>query len=351
MYPSEDIEEQLALLSVYPEPDSIVDEGSAPGDMPPTTPTLGAGESPSKWTIKKTAGTSPQRSQASGSGASKGGGELNLQEKTDEVLRSITTSFATVTDMFGGGVSKAATPPPAPGIKGSGADDTADDGRGGRQRASSELHRQGARGDGGGGWDLFKPPSMADMKRRLEGMTVGGADLSPPKVPPTDDGGGGAVKGQRRTAGSNSVSPARKNTDAASNAGLAMIGDSWRDLRRRSTEAVNDAVTKLKSALDDSDDEGGIRGAADGRAGTGGNRVRAAATKPRVSAGGGDDDSFWKPFGDPVDESSNGEEDNNGEPVPLPTADEVRRRREMETAKGRATSAQAELNAYYGGGR
>lgn len=332
------MEEQLSLLSIYPEPNSALDEEEDVGDEK-VTPTGGSDNSPAR------AGTqgadSPGRSQAEAAagGGTPQPGERNLQEKTDEMLRSITTSFATVTDMFG-------VKDEYPGAN------KRDSESGSRRGRASEPDRFGGGGNGGGGWDLFKPPSMAEMKKRLEDMAVGGsASLSPPRAPETAVAGEEAGAGVSRTGDDRSMSPATKGQDGGR---LSLLGESWRDIRRRSTEAMNDAVTKIRSALDDSDDEDGISTGRDsaGRdsAGRGksGDRVRAAATRARAARA--EDDSFWNPFGDA------GEADGlatNGDPVPLPTRDEVRRGKVVEgddVATRGSSSTKAALQAFYGGG-
>lgn len=140
------------------------------------------------------------------------------------------------------------------------------------------------------------------------------------------------------------VNPPQKTAAAA--AGLAKFGDGWRDFRRRSAEAVEEAVTKIKTVLDDSDEEG----AADERVAARIAEKRRAQTAAAAAAaaggnnpapGGGEDDAFWKPFG--------GGGDGDGEPVPLPTAEEVRRGTAV-TGSRSASAARRDLNAYYGGG-
>lgn len=352
LYPSEDVEEQLARLSVYPQPEDIIEpaEGAkrVVGDAADTAG-MPQGQAPPDSPVEVSAG--------------------GLQGKTDEVLKSITESFATVTDMFGG------VPPGGIVGKASKNGGGGSDGAAGVQPAGATAPKpdrfgankdeaDGGGGGGGGGWDLFKPPSMAEMKRRLDDMTAGagGLSLSPPKAPQASLFAGrqqqaaettttpAAATGLsvRRTGG-RSVSPARQDAGSAAAAGLAKFGEGWRDFRRRSTEVVEEAVTKLKTALDDSDDEG----AADARVAARiaeKNKVKAAAAKARTDGataaggGGGEDDSFWKPFGD--GEVGGG---GNGEPVPLPTMQEVRLGRAAGDGRS-ASAARTDLEAYYGGG-
>ena len=378
------MEEQLSLLSVYPEPDAAINEGSGDGEATSgvtISPGGGGGVGgdggnssiPGSRSVRRKGG-SPNKTAAGfgygdGGGGVGGGGqaeELSLQEKTDEVLRSITTSFASVTDMFGR--PKEPPPPPSP---------VAGKGRGGGGlKMASEQSGGSDGGGGGGGWDLFKGPSMADMKRRLEGMKVGNIALSPPKTGAQAEAkpaAGAAVSGRASKDGAlsrggrggggggrlgGSLSPAPRGQTQEATGGLALFGESWRDLRRRSTEAVNEAVTKLKTALDDSDDEDLIGGAATGGAArNGGSGIRAAAANPRGNsrAAGQEDDSFWKPFGDGDGGGVGGSAAPEGEPVPLPTAGEVRQKRaadeERVEAERASAVAQAALNSYYGGGK
>ncbi len=203
---------------------------------------------------------------------------------------------------------------------------------------------------------------MAEMKRRLGDITAGtgGLSLSPPKAPPISPAGQGPAPDSTPTAaglsvrwtGGRSVSPARQDGGAAA-VGLAKFGEGWRDFRRRSAEAVEEAVTKLKTALDDSDDEAAAEARVAARIAEKG-RVRAAASTARndpaaaAAASAGDsgagageaDDSFWKPFGDGG---------GDGAPVPLPTAEEVRRGRAAGGGRS-ALAARKELDAFYGGG-
>ncbi|CAM9955688.1 unnamed protein product [Scytosiphon promiscuus] len=382
LYPSEDVEEQLSQLSVYPEPvdddGSIGGGGGADGES-------GEGGGPSEGQAADT------QSRASAVGSATGthpegsatATVAGLQEKTDEVLKSITDSFATVTDIFGGG-GGGATPAGASSAKNAWSSGGNAGGRNsgsgaavasGEQEdsATSNPGRTGGGGGSGGegarGWDLFKPPTMAEMKRRLEDMTAAGLPLSPAKTSQTKPAGSSAgaapaapaaglsVRG--KTGDGRSVSPARQDVGAAASAGLAKFGEGWRDFRRRSTEAVEEAVTKLKTALDDSDDEGAAEARVASRVAENG-RVRAAAAKARTDAGvtaGGhavghqgrddDDDAFWRPFGADSGGGGGGAGD-EGEPVPLPTAEEVRRGRAAGVGKS-ASAARAELDAYYGG--
>ncbi|CBJ31220.1 conserved unknown protein [Ectocarpus siliculosus] len=342
LYPSEDVEEQLSLLSVYPEPTDNAN-GSAEGPQH-------AGDGMADSAIATASGKDqtgsadcrdepPKEAPAPAVGG--------LQGKTDEVLKSITDSFATVTDMLGGvppgGVSSKTSNPDG----GSGAVD------GGSGGASSAGGGQGGEAAAvkpdGGGWEMFKPPSMAEMKRRLEDMTAGGMPLSPPKVPLQKRSSPGqqspartglSIRGKSREG--RSASPTRRDPGAAAAAGLAKFGDGWRDFRRRSAEAVEEAVTKIKTVLDDSDEEG----ATDERVAARIAEKRRAQTAAASGGGGGgnnpgDDDAFWKPFG--------GGEDGDGEPVPLPTAEEVRRETAV-TGSRSASTARRDLDAYYGGG-
>lgn len=255
-----------------------------------------------------------------GSALAGGAGDLSLQGKTDEVLKSISTSFATVTDMFGG---KNKTTPPRDGT------DTA------------------AGRDAGRGWDRFKPPSVAGMKKRLESMGVGAADTA--ATPETYS----AVNGDesKRAPGYHPPTPPRRSVEdksSGSGSGLAKIGESWRDLRRRSAEAVNDAVTKIRSAMDDGDDSKAETTVRPSRSISVGGEGISAPMRVRT-----EDDAFWKPFGDVEDEGKEEEGDVVlGEPVPLPTAEEVRQGRKVEEETRRAApSARERLNAYYGGGK
>lgn len=360
LYPSEDVEEQLALLSVYPEPEDL--SGPAEGGERAAD---GAAES-----AESAQGHAPPDPPGEAGGATAGGGGGGLQEKTDEVLKSITDSFATVTDMFGG------VPPGgiASKISKSGGDGGGDGSVGAQPAGGASApmpDRFGSNTEentgGGGGWDMFKPPSMAEMKRRLDDMKAGagGLSLSPPKVPqasfagqqPAETAAPAAGLSVRRT-GDRSVSPARQDAGSAAAAGLAKFGEGWRDFRRRSTEAVEEAVTKLKTALDDSDDEG----AADARVAARiaeKSRVKAAAAKTRTNGaaaataanaggaagpGAGEDDAFWKPFGDGAVGGGG-----DGEPVPLPTMQEVRLGRAAGDGRS-ASAARADLDSYYGGG-
>lgn len=339
LYPSEDIEEQLSLMSVYPEPESITDESI---DDDGGAPLPGTIHIPSPISIspnrngKTQATVSPARSHNSATTSGGRGGGVdstpsNLQEKTDEVLRSITSSFATVTDMFG---SKD-TLSPAPSADKSGGDAE-------KMAESQDRPSEGS----SGGWDMFKPPSMAEMKKKLDGMKAAG--LSPRRE--SEPSAHGREEARRKVSG-HSLSPARQGQDGG---GFAMIGDSWRDLRRRSTEAMNEAVTKLKSALDDSDDESDfgadhgdsgrakLAGAVSAPSGVSARPGSAAKAKPSI--GRKADDAFWKPFGD---EGGDVDDDGGNEPVPLPSAEEVRRIRKD---KDTTASARKELHAYYGGG-
>lgn len=323
LYPSEDVEQQLALLSVYPEPDSIPEDfddghrGSAgDGDMSSDVAIKGTGA-----TLTRSRRESREGSSSSGIGsalAGGGAGDLSLQGKTDEMLKSISTSFATVTDMFGG---KNKTTPTRDGT----------DAAAGR--------------DAGKGWDRFKPPSVAEMKKRLESMGVGAADTTTaPEIH-------SAVTGDesKRAPGYPPTPPRRRGEDktSGSGSGLAKIGESWRDLRRRSAEAVNDAVTKIRSAMDDGDASKTDTTARHSRSISVGGEGISAPMRVRT-----EDDAFWKPFGDVEDE---GQREGGGvalgEPVPLPTAEEARQGRKVEEATRRAApSARERLNAYYGGG-
>lgn len=312
LYPSEDVEEQLARLSVYPEPSAISEQNPADEASSSVLPAPWTSPARVKSQAVDSEGISPVRSQT--------GDPLNLQEKADEVFQSITTSFATVTDMFGRtdrdgmglAVSADAPPPPAP-------------------PAPAGKSGSGEGGGGGGGWDLFKAPSMADMKRRLEDIKISGIDLSPTRVPESTAARSGRTDSSAKD---RSVSPTPRKT--AQEGGLAMFGGGWRDLRRRSTEAVNDAVTKLKSALDDSDDECKRSVPGPREAGRG---------KPRTTTAAGnsnEDDAFWKPFGGAEDIAA------DDEPVPLPSVGKVRGRGD---GQGETSArAQADLYAYYGGG-
>lgn len=355
LYPSEDVEEQLSLLSVYPEP-AAADGSAAEG---PDGDSTGVG--PTDPAAPSRDQSSPGEAGAAAAAAATTGGGGGLQEKTDEVLKSITGSFATVTDIFGGR-------PPGGGVANSAAAGEGGAGAAGAAASKQDRFGEGADGGDGGassGWDLFKPPSMAEMKRRLGDITAGtgGLSLSPPKAPPISPAGQGSAPDDapaaaslsvRRTGG-RSVSPARQDGAGAgtASAGLAKFGEGWRDFRRRSAEAVEEAVTKLKTALDDSDDEAAAEARVAARIAEKG-RVRAAASRARndpaaaasagdSGAGGGEaDDPFWKPFG----EGGGGDD---GTPVPLPTAEEVRRGRAA--AGGRsALAARKELDAFYGGG-
>ena len=361
LYPSEDVEEQLALLSVYPEPEDIGDAAAAGGAERVADDAADSAGSPQ--------GQAPPGDSSAEAATAAGG----LQGKTDEVLKSITDSFATVTDMFGGvppgGITKASKSGGgggSDGAAGSSSSSSAQQPAGAtapkpdRFGANTEEEDAGGGIGGGGGWDLFKPPSMAEMKRRLDDIKAGagGLSLSPPKAPQASSFGAPAPAAAslsvRRTGG-RSVSPARQDAGSAAAAGLAKFGEGWRDFRRRSTEAVEEAVTKLKTALDDSDDEG----AADARVAARiaeKSRVKAAAAKARTGGaaaggaggagggggGGAEDDPFWKPFGD-------GEVGGGDEPVPLPTMQEVRLSRAAGDSRS-ASAARTDLDSYYGGG-
>lgn len=321
LYPSENVEQQLALLSVYPEPDSIPEDFDA-GD-------IGHGGRTGA-TLTRSRRESREGSSSSGidSTLAGGAGELSLQEKTDEVLKSISTSFATVTDMLGG---KNKTPPPRDG------NDTA-------ARGAAEGRNAGR---GGGGWDRFKPLSVAEMKKRLEGMGVGAADTTTPETHSAVTVGGEDTS--KRAPGYPPTPPRRTSEDraSASGSGLGKIGESWRDLRRRSAEAVNDAVTKLRSAMDDGDASKTDTTARGSRSISVGGEGSLAPMRVRT-----EDDAFWKPFGDMEDEGQGGGGGVAlGDPVPLPTAEEVRQGRKVEEATRRAApSTRERLNAYYGGG-
>lgn len=312
LYPSEDVEEQLALLSVYPEPGAISEQDPADEASSSVLPAPGTSPPRVKNQTVDSGGISPVRSQT--------GDPLNLQEKADEVFQSITTSFATVTDMFGRKerdgmapvVSADGRPPPAP-------------------PGPASKSDGGEVGGGGGGWDLFKAPSMADMKRRLEDIKISGIDLSPTRVPESTAARSGRTDSSAKD---RSVSPTPRKT--TQEGGLAMFGGGWRDLRRRSTEAVNEAVTKLKSALDDSDDDCKRSVPAPREAGRGKRRTTTAAGSSN------EDDAFWKPFGGGGDIAA------DDEPVPLPSVGKVRGRGD---GQGETSArAQADLFAYYGGG-
>lgn len=211
LYPSEDVEEQLSLLSVYPEPTDNVN-GSAEGPQHAGDGMADSAIATASGNDQTGAADCRDESPKAAPAAAVGG----LQGKTDEVLKSITDSFATVTDMFGGvppgGVSSKTSNPDG----GSGAVD------GGSGGASSAGGGQGGEAAAvkpdGGGWEMFKPPSMAEMKRRLEDMTAGGMPLSPPKVPLQQKSSPGqqspartglSVRGKSREG--RSASPARRD--------------------------------------------------------------------------------------------------------------------------------------------
>lgn len=367
------MEETLAGLTVYPEPSNL--GGTSTTDT--TSTTEGGNEQESAIGDAAADPATASKDQASGplsrpqaTAAAIGEG---IQEKTDEVLKSITTSFATVTDLFGGAPSGGSA------ARKDSKSDGAEDGEGG---AGAGAQRQGGGspmkdrfggsaneggGGAGGGWDLFKPPSMAEMKRRLEDMTSGTASssLSPPKAPArasvfmqkrqpaaaaaaTTPTGLSVRQGRAGAGESTSLSPVRsKDPGGAAAAGLAKFGEGWRDFRRRSTEAVEEAVTKLKTALDDSDDEGAadVRVAERIAANASARAEKAKAEgKPTAKAepGEDEDDAFWKPFGE-------GAAGCEGEPVPLPTAEEVRRGRAAGGGRS-AAAARTDLDSYYGGG-
>lgn len=380
LYPSEDVEEQLALLSVYPAPESIADEDDdcdEDEDHPVTVES--ALESQEHHGRNGGGGVS-----GSGSGdvsVSPAGGDMNLQEKTDEVLRSITSSFAAVTDMFGrkdeersfSDVHASTTAQGSAATSYSTSNGQVPTGDRGRQstRVEAAVGAEDAIGTGdgrggGGRWDIFNNPSVNEMKRRLEGVNlrVGGVDVSPSRASNSASKAGGrgvqqqspgrfkedvTTKGARgRGFFSQSLSPPRNGGGG----GFGMFGNSFRDFRRRSQEAVNDAVSKLKNALDDSDDEANNDDAwpverVDGGP-SGAQRVRAAAAAARVPRPQ-DDDPFWRPFGVADDE----------EPVPLPeptvamgtgSRSPGSRNRRRTVASSLPPSAQDLLGSYYGGG-
>ena len=336
LYPSEDVEQQLALLSVYPEPDSIPDDldddygGSDGEDEADTDAALREVGTP----LAKLRGSSREGSNVSGAGSAiaSGTSEIKFQEKTDEMLKSITTSFSNMTDIFGGKNKTPPLPQPAAGT------DDVSSASVRHRRSSSELGSVGPEdaGRGGGGWDMFIPPSVAGLKKRLEGMVaVGAADSPTPgktRVAVLSEKDSG-----KRASGSSLSPPARQGS------GLAKFGESWRDLRRRSAGAMSDAVTKFRSTMDDGDAAGT---ATTPSGASGGEKVKAAAAKARS-----DDDPFWNPFGGVEGEEHGGEGGALDEPVPLPTAEEVRRGRDAKETKNRvASSSRAQLMAYYGGG-
>lgn len=311
MYPSEDVEEQLALLSVYPEPGAISEQDPADGASPSVLPDPSSSPARGKSQTLDSGGISPLRSQT--------GDSLNLQEKADEVFQSITTSFATVTDMFG----RKDKDDVEPAVGGDGPLPPVPPGPAGKSDSGDGV-------GGGGGWDMFKAPSMADMKRRLEDIKISGIDLSPTRVPESAAARSGRTEPSAKD-GSVSPTPRKMSQEG----GLSMFGGGWRDLRRRSTEAVNDAVTKLKSALDDSDDECKRSEPAPREAGRDKSRTAAAAGNRK------EEDAFWKPFGGGEDLTA------DDEPVPLPSVGTVRGRSDRQDD----TSARAKANllAYYGG--
>lgn len=326
LYPSEDVEEQLSILSVYPTPESLAEvggdeyEGTAPDSETNSAVRAAKGDGATATVVGDGAQNEPSLQDS-------------LQERTDEVLKSITSSFAAVTDMFGpknGHVSPSLSPS--------------------KQAIGNEagMHRQAASGDIGGvvggmgdtrgtsrGWDMFKPPIMAEMKRRLEG---GGRSVSPARI--HNKGVNAGVPG------SNSA-----NT-TPTGGGFGMFGDSFRDFRRRSQEAVDEAVTKLKSALDGSDsDEPNVPKSGAATAESKSSAIRAAARSGRPYTATDEDDSFWRPFGDAPGASE--------EPVPLPpmpaspgvgmTGSPARRGQPKSQSPARG-SAKKRLDAYYGGG-
>lgn len=214
LYPSEDVEEQLSLLSVYPEPTDNVD-GSAEGGQHAADGMADSAIATTSGNGQTGAADRLDDSPKAGAAAGVGG----LQGKTDEVLKSITDSFATVTDMFGGvppgGVSSKTSNPDGGSAAVGGGSGGASSGGGGGEGAAVKPD--------GVGWEMFKPPSMAEMKRRLEDMTAGGMPLSPPKVPLQQKSSPGqqspartglSVRGKKREG--RSASPARKDPGGTS---------------------------------------------------------------------------------------------------------------------------------------
>ncbi|CAN0351685.1 unnamed protein product, partial [Discosporangium mesarthrocarpum] len=130
-----------------------------------------------------------------------------------------------------------------------------------------------------GGWDLFKHPAVEDWKKRLEMATGGGMDKPGPSPTKKGDfraaqgssgsGGGHGVESRRGTTGNlpsditTSATSATGGPRGATRAGddgsplpWGKVGDSLRDLRRRSQEAMREVVSNLKTALDDNSDSG-----------------------------------------------------------------------------------------------
>lgn len=315
LYPSEDVEQQLSLLSMYPTPESLAEFEAEDQDV---STTLDSEE---------------------GSGRATQGGEAtaevtlqdSLQEKTDEVLQSITSSFAAVTDIF---VPKDGEHSSSPFSKKLARSDGAE-----KQSAGGGV--SGGVGSGLSpaevtlsGWDIFKPPSMAKVKRRLES---GGHSVSP-----------------TRANVSPSVASKSANTTPTGGGGFGMFGDSFRDFRRRSQEAVDEAVTKLKSAFDGEDEPaegsranaGGVSPATE----KGSAAIRAAARSGRAGYASTEGDLFWSPFGDAPGTSE--------EPVPVPPLSPAQEAglamsSSFSNSKSKSPgriSAKQQLDSYYGGG-
>lgn len=316
LYPSEDIEVQLSLLSVYPTPECLAetDDEAEESDMDTETETNGLG--------------------GAGEGAAQG--ELSLQRKTDEVLKSITSSFAAVTDMFApkDDDSSSSLSPRRPTVRGGrGSAQEQDDAAGKGGKAATTFNRTG--------WDLFKGQSMTEIKRRFEGA---GLSVSP----------------ARNTQSNNAINTGSSSTSTTpTGGGFGMFGDSFRDFRRRSHEAVTEAVTKLKSALDEGDDVGptwtdkkSTRNTSGALTATESDRIRAAARAGRAaSAPSTEDDSFWRPFGDVTraDETPVPLPDTlGGGGLSLPSALKSSRLKTNSLSPSAQKSASDRLKAYYG---
>ena len=336
LYPSEDVEEQLFLLSVYPEPAAA--DGSA-SDGPD-----GAGAGPAG---PADPAAPPQDQSSPGEAGTAvttegGGGGGGLQEKTDEVLKSITGSNATVADILGGR---------PPGGGGGGGTNSAAAGAGSAEAAASKQDRfgDGANGGGGGGGggansgrDLFKPPSMAEMKRRLEDITAGTAGQSPlPAQGPADLGWAGARTRQR---------PGRRRPERPKNGRSVRVpGPAG---QRRRGRRVPGQVRRGVARLPPPQRRGGgggrhqaqdrLQGQGQGRGGQGEKRPRRRrfCWRRRCGRGGGGRSAL---------EAVRRRGGDDGTPVPLPTAEEVRRGRAAERGRS-ALAARKELDGWYGGG-
>lgn len=321
LYPSEDVEEQLSILSVYPNLESLTEIGGVEYEEREV-------ESETYSALSVVEGNGAAGTTAGGGPHGELSLQDSLQEKTDEVLKSITSSFAAVTDMFGpkDGHAPLSLSPSKRAVR------------------SDSRTRSDAAGGGAGdvrdntpgvstGWDMFKPLSMAEMKRRLDG---GGRSMSPARI---------------HNNGVNAGGPGRSSATTTPTGGFGMFGDSLRDFRRRGQEAVDEAVTKLKSALDGSDDDepnGRKSGASTAESKS--SAIRAAARSGRAYEA--EDNSFWRPFGDAGPGTSE-------EPVPLPpmppgqeidtTSLSVRKPKSQSKSPARS-SAKERLDAYYGGG-